>query len=623
MTSTITVATVAAAAALKPGKTLGREQLYHCPRHDDKHPSLSLNTEKDVFLCGPCGAGGTAWQLAAFLAGVDPGDKDGVKEWLTERGLFNSTERRILAEYRYDDETGAHLFDVVRFEPKDFRQRKPDGTWNLQGARRVPYRLPQVLAAVDVFIVEGEKDVDRLNAIGLTATCNPGGSGKWRDEYSGLFRPNQHVCIIPDNDDPGREHARKVANSMYGKVGSVKVLDLPGLPTKGDVSDWLQGRDMDSAAEELSILADHAPAWEPDTTVPPSPSNGLPFVGMRELLNEPEETTSWLVDGLLPMAGDSLCVAKPKVGKSTWARCLALAVARGDDFLGRQTHTGTVFYLALEEKRAEVRRHFIDMGARDDDPIFVFCATSPADGLDLLREAMKLRNPVLVIVDPLFRFVRVKDGNDYNAVTNALEPLHTLARESGAHVMALHHAGKAGDRDAGDSVLGSTAIFASVDTLLIMKRHDKYRTISSVQRYGTDLEEITLDYNENTRTLSAGVARADADVAAATKGIVDFLQNQSEPVEWRAIDDAVEGRKQTKLQALKQTQKLGTTIRSGNGKKGDPYLYSVSGSAGSAYKAGTTELQSVTTTNEKTNAGSRLFVQGWEPEITGNQKGNP
>ena len=82
---------------------------------------------------------------------------------------------------------------MVRFDPKDFRQRKPDGAggwdWRLNGARRVLYRLPAVLEAVaarrgrDV-VVEGEKDVHALEKLGIAATCNPGGAGKWSRQYS-------------------------------------------------------------------------------------------------------------------------------------------------------------------------------------------------------------------------------------------------------------------------------------------------------------------------------------------------------------------------------------------------------------------------------------------------------
>jgi AAA domain len=301
----------------------------------------------------------------------------------------------------------------------------------------------------------------------------------------------------------------------------------------------------------------------------------LRFTSMGDLLNEPEEQIRWLVEEHLTAGGDSLLVAKPKVGKSTLARCLALAVARGDDFLGSKTAQGTVFYLALEEKRSEVRRHFHAMGARNDDAIRIFCASSPADGLAQLREVIKTEKPVLVIVDPLFRFVRIKDGNDYAAVTNALEPLHALARETGAHVLAVHHLGK-GDRQGGDGVLGSTALFAAVDTLLLMKRGEKYRTLSSIQRYGTDLEETTLEYDDERRTLSAGMTRTKADEAEAGKAILEFLATQPEAVEEGTIHEVVEGRKAIMVKALRQAVKDEKITRTGSGKRGDTYHYSVS-----------------------------------------------
>src|SRR5262245_52859243 len=86
---------VARAAGLEPGRKSSDEQLYRCPNHHDQHPSLSVNPKKDVFLCGPCHARGTAWQFAAFVAGVDPADKVHLTKWLTEHGLLESqTSRR-------------------------------------------------------------------------------------------------------------------------------------------------------------------------------------------------------------------------------------------------------------------------------------------------------------------------------------------------------------------------------------------------------------------------------------------------------------------------------------------------------------------------------------------------
>jgi len=112
--------------------------------------------------------------------------------------------RREVRAYDYVSEADELLFQVVRFEPKDFRQRRPDRKggwiWNLDGARRVLYRLPDVIEALAsdraVFIVEGEKDADALWRLGIPATCNAGGAGngKWRASYSSIRAPSPVSC---------------------------------------------------------------------------------------------------------------------------------------------------------------------------------------------------------------------------------------------------------------------------------------------------------------------------------------------------------------------------------------------------------------------------------------------
>jgi hypothetical protein len=265
--SRFTCLDVVKAAGLREGPLVGQERSFACNQHDDEHPSLMVNDSKNTWMCGPCRKGGTPWQLAAFLAGLDPSNKSGVCSWLSQCGLETSGngQRKVAATYPYHDETGTLLFEVVRFIPKGFAQRRPDGTWKLDVMqRRVLYRLPELLTATEVFVVEGEKDADALNAVGLIATTNPGGAGKWRHEYTSVFGRHHRVTIIPDNDEAGREHAIEVASALNDKVGSLKVLQLPGLPPKGDVSDWLAGRDPDGAAEELSRLAEAAPEWSSD-----------------------------------------------------------------------------------------------------------------------------------------------------------------------------------------------------------------------------------------------------------------------------------------------------------------------------------------------------------------------
>ena len=153
--------------------------------------------------------------------------------------------RRIVAAYDYRDEAGALLYQAVRYLPEGFAQRQPDGSggwiWNVKDVRLVLYRLTELRAAdpaAPVFIPEGEKDVENLRTLGFVATCNAMGAGKWRAEYNAFLR-GRLVVLLPHNDKAGADHARTVANALTGIAASVKVLTLPGLSDRGDVSDWL------------------------------------------------------------------------------------------------------------------------------------------------------------------------------------------------------------------------------------------------------------------------------------------------------------------------------------------------------------------------------------------------
>jgi AAA domain len=305
--------------------------------------------------------------------------------------------------------------------------------------------------------------------------------------------------------------------------------------------------------------------------------DGLALVSVGELLGEPETGHAWIVERRLPAGGLGLLAGKPKAGKSTLARCLALRVARGEPWLGSNTMRGPVLYLALEEKRQEVRDHFRALGATSEDAIHVLCEAAPAEALGRLRREAERRHPGLVIIDPLFRFVRVPAelGNDYSTMTAMLEPLIVLARETDAHLLAVHHLGK-GERVDGDAILGSTAIFASVDTALMMKRSERYRTLSSIQRYGDDLDEITLTLDPVTRDITAGPPRQEVEDAEAAGLILRHLGAIASPVTEADLEEAVECRTKTQRRVLRTLHKSGQVVRTGRGGKGDPFLYSCS-----------------------------------------------
>ena len=197
---------------------------FHCPgsghENGDKRPSLSINREngRTVACCHRCDLSGSPVQVAADVWGLSPGDA--AQRLAAELGIAPLATRSTgtglgeeIATYPYSDESGAVLYDVVRFFPKDFRHRLPDGTWKLGDTRRVLYRLPAVVAGVAadslVMVCEGEKDADALADRGFISTTCAGGAGKWRSEYSETLR-GARVVILPDNDQPGREHGQAV-----------------------------------------------------------------------------------------------------------------------------------------------------------------------------------------------------------------------------------------------------------------------------------------------------------------------------------------------------------------------------------------------------------------------------
>jgi hypothetical protein len=211
---------------------------------------------------------------------------------------------KTVAVYRYEDEDGNLQYEVHRNDQTGFSQCRPDGKggriWNMEGVVLVPYRLPEFVAAdprQTIFACEGEKDCDRLQSLGILATCNSGGAGKWRNEFS-RYLTGRRVVVITDNDAPGRDHAQKVAQSLHSVAESVRILKLPDLPEKGNVSDWL---DAGGTKDGLLDLAKSASLWSPDPFVgfvstPQGPSE-ISFSDLESLPNGifPEESTQILI----------------------------------------------------------------------------------------------------------------------------------------------------------------------------------------------------------------------------------------------------------------------------------------------------------------------------------------
>jgi 5S rRNA maturation endonuclease (ribonuclease M5) len=234
-----------------------------CPAHKDQNPSLSIAEGQDGRVLLKCHAG---CRVEDILAKLDIP----ICELFPPADAKPVLQRREVATYDYTDETGKLLFQAVRYEPKDFRQRRPDGNggwfYNLQGVRRVLFHLPDVIAAIrdggTVFVVEGERDAISVAEYDLVATCNPMGAGKWCNDYTAMLTGAEQVVIIADKDEPGRKHATAVATALHGVVKLLKVVELPDWKGKS-VKDFTDFIDAGAKLLDFLVVIGATPAWTP------------------------------------------------------------------------------------------------------------------------------------------------------------------------------------------------------------------------------------------------------------------------------------------------------------------------------------------------------------------------
>jgi len=378
--------------------------------------SFSIDLQKGVWHDHETGEGGGVLDLVQRETGLTEARR--CVQWLEEAGFDLEREQpprkgkpkpkdkdngkgshfNIVATYDYTDEIGHLLFQVCRLDPKDFRQRKPDHggwSWSVRGVRNVPYRLPELLEQLAeqhvVFVVEGEKDANNLWQLGIPATTNAGGAGKWRAELNEFFS-GADVVIIEDNDPqkkhpktgelmfhddgrpilPGQDHAQAVAAALDGIATRVRVLKLvqfwPAMPLKGDVSDWLEhgGGSPEMLFEIIEQLPDWRPPAKPPEQQPPPPEWGelpavsdLPPLDVMDLValqGVPVPLQRWQVPGLVPSCNVSLLSGDGGIGKTLLMQQLAVATVLGRDWIGLLPEPGPVLLISAEDDVNEI--HF-------------------------------------------------------------------------------------------------------------------------------------------------------------------------------------------------------------------------------------------------------------------------
>jgi energy-coupling factor transporter ATP-binding protein EcfA2 len=548
----------------------GRGYQALCPAHPDKEPSLSITQSEDRILIH-CHAG-CETEAIVKAAGLEMPDLF-VRPAPTVSG--NARPRQV-ATYDYTDDNGTMLYQVVRYEPKGFKQRRPIGNgnwlWNLAEIERIPYRLPNVLRAVEagetVFIVEGEKDVISVESTGLTATCNAGGSGQWRKSMSDHLQ-GANVVIIPDNDDPGRQHALDVAGKLLGIASSIKVVELPELPLKGDVTDWIaQGH----TGDDLKRLAFSIKEWTPDPEQRERPAG---VFSHYDLVTGSLEPIPWIVEGIIPEGSVCLLAGDSGVGKSWLSFHMAQAVSGSIPFLGHfKTTPCRVLYLDAESGENLLRRRFKKLwrGLLEDNPnlspelsisVQLLSVKLDRDGCTALEERIRSDGITLVILDPMIHFTS-GDENSSRETAEFLEGLREVAHNTGCTFFLVHHVRKESrmnSNSAGQMIRGSSAIRGVMDSILyarkltegkVMIEHDKCRHAEPVPTFlvgitDPDDETTCIRYSGESKTsetdrreiAEAVITRTLADNGGAASRQELVTQCKAESVSERTVNEVL------------------------------------------------------------------------------------
>lgn len=436
----------------------GRGWMVICPAHRDVVQSLHINQADDGRVLLKCHAGCTTESVLAVW-GMTMSD-------LFPPPIRSSGQAAISSVYRYRDEQGVCLFEVCRLDPKGFRQRKPDGTWGVNGTRKVLYHLPELISAdrtQRVFVVEGEKDVHALEGLGLVATTNPGGAGKWRSEYAEHLRGHP-VVVLPDNDAPGQQHAEQVSSSLRGVASQVQIIDLPGLPEHGDVSSWL---DAGHTADELRALIENqgAPssaeaafglerfaAPEPDEVALPP---GVERAGRARLydlskysIDAEASLLDWQIPDWIERGKMHLTAGREKRGKTSKALRRMAAISMGAPYLdGKPAKLGrAVFVTEMDE--AGILQLIEDDGIVLDwsNCRILFTSDYAAEErLPAIQDACRQWKPDWLGLDPIDECFGL-DGEGIFNPSRAAAPfdlMRTLAR-SGIAIDGLYHLNNVG-----------------------------------------------------------------------------------------------------------------------------------------------------------------------------------
>lgn len=436
-----------------------------CPFHEDKKPSLSVFQRNGTWgwKCHRCDRGGTIIDFVMKKEGIGlPGEAarrvmelEGTHE---NPGQDPKSKLKIVRIHSYRDEKGGELWQKVKIADGSFRCRRkgPDGKWiyNLEGIRRVPYRLSAIKDEPAVVICEGEKDADTLAGLGYPTTSGPSGKDSWPDEIIPIFQ-GKEVRVLFDVGQ--NEAARALAKKLSPVCPYIAILHVPLQDHEADITDYLdQFKTNDEKRDAFMGLLVKEERFKPD----PQPSTELliSFISGREL-KALDLRIEWTVEKLIPAQAITIVHGAGGIGKTWLLLQLGKAVSEGRPFLGLQTKKKTVYYCDFESPAPVLieRVRKLDI----NEVLFKHAALSGAPPkLDSKDWAQYKKIPPGMLIIDSFRSSFDRDENSTEDVAPIMGSLKEI-RDLGFDVVVVHHNTKDGKK-----YRGSTAIVDLVDHVL-------------------------------------------------------------------------------------------------------------------------------------------------------------
>ena len=495
-----------------PGQRIARQlrPSVRCCFHDDHAPSLTLFLDgAGGFNCHSCGAKGNLFQFEARLAGCDLQTAEQNIAVITgAQATSFASAGKLTASYDYRQPNGAVSFQKRRYVAPDgkktFRVFRPDSAsgWaaGIADQPKVLYHLPEVITANVVLVCEGEKDCETLDMLDLgkdlpdvhiATTTNFEGAWqsnqapKWLPQYTAFFA-GKRVVLFPDNDDAGRARCAFLATQLHAVAASVRIVALPGLEEKGDVTDWLGTHTRLELQEQIK----NAPQFHAQHVT----RERELFIPAVDFLTTSSPDTDWLVNGVIEAGSNGFIVADPKTGKSVAAVDLALSLACGlpwlEMFVPRPVRTALV---SREDNPVTTQRRTKRLmqakGVNEllEENLYVnTAAQTPTLMLDNDEELTELivelkRHRIEFCILDVFNRLHNADENDNTEMVGVLARIKRIQTEAGCSVAIVHHFNKAPGRNLQTRLRGSSAIAGFAEWIIGISEADSERHVLSME----------------------------------------------------------------------------------------------------------------------------------------------